>query len=143
MKRKAKTSSQTSNSDVLKAISDHLCMDIITAIFNRVTKPDDLERILDISHKQYYSRSCRLTRLGLISRKNGEMILTSFGKVVYNAMLKIANAFSHSSELTMIDAIRSHAEMPEVEQKKISIKSLRIPNSKCWLLFPRSLILIN
>ena len=135
MKRKAKTSSQTSNSDVLKAISDHLCMDIITAIFNRVTKPDDLERILDISHKQYYSRSCRLTRLGLISRKNGEMILTSFGKVVYNAMLKIANAFSHSSELTMIDAIRSHAEMPEVEQKKIIDKIIKDSELKMFGFF--------
>jgi len=40
-------------------------------------------------------------------------------------MLKIANAFSHSSELTMIDAIRSHAEMPEVEQKKIIDKIIK------------------
>lgn len=58
-------------------------------------------------------------KLGLVSRKNGEIIPISFGRVVYNAQLKIANAFSYSSELTMIDAMKSHSGMPEDEQKKI------------------------
>jgi hypothetical protein len=33
--------------------------------------------------------------------------------------LKIATAFSHSSELRMIDVIKSHSGMSEDEQKRI------------------------
>ena len=105
--------------DVLKAISDHLCMNILMAIFNKVTDPDDHMQILNISYREYYSRSYRLARLGLIRRRNGEIIFTSFGLVVYHAQLKIANAFSYFLELTMIDAMKSHSGMPEEEQKKI------------------------
>ena len=49
---------------------------------------------------------------------------TSFGRLVYNAQLKIANAFSHSSELRMIDAIKSHSGMSDDEQKRIIDKLL-------------------
>ena len=91
----------------------------MTAVFNDVTNSDDLMELLTLSHKQYYSRRYRLARLGLISRKNGEIFLTSFGRVVYNAQLKIANAFSYSSELTMVDVIKSNSQIPEDEPKKI------------------------
>ena len=119
MTQKGKSASPVSNLDVLDAISDHLCVDILTAIFNDVTNSDVLMEILAISHKEYYSRSYRLARLGLISRKNGEIILTSFGRVVYNAQLKIANAFSYLSELRTVDTIKSNSQIPEDEQKKI------------------------
>ena len=97
-----------SNLDVLEAISDRLSMDIITAISNDVTNPGSLMQLLDLSLKEYYSRTSTLLKIGLISRKNGQIILTSFGRVIYKAQLKIATAFSHSSELRVIDAIRSH-----------------------------------
>jgi hypothetical protein len=57
--------------------------------------------------------------MGLVSRKNGEIILTSFGRLIYKAQLKIATAFSHSSELRMIDAIKSHSGMSEDQQKSV------------------------
>ena len=110
--------------DVLLAISDKLSIDIITSISNHVTKPDDLMRILKITPKQYYSRSSRLSNIGLVSRRNGEIILTPLGRLVYKAQSKIATAFSHISELTMIDAIKSHSGMSEVEQKRIIDKLL-------------------
>ncbi len=125
MKRKEKSASKVSNLDVLETISDQLSINIITAISNKVTNSDHLMQVLKIGYKEYYSRSSRLARLGLIGRKNGEIILTSFGRVVYNAQLKIANAFSYSSELTMIDAMRSHSGMPEDQQKEIIDKIIK------------------
>lgn len=110
--------------DVLLAISDKLSIDIITSISNHVTKPDDLMRILKITPKQYYSRSSRLLKIGLVSRRNSDIILTSLGRLVYKAQSKIATAFSQISELAMIDAIKSHSGMSEVEQKKIIDKLL-------------------
>jgi ERCC4-related helicase len=49
---------------------------------------------------------------------------TSFGQLIYKAQLKIATAFTHSSELRMIDAIKSHSGMSDDEQKRIIDKLL-------------------
>jgi hypothetical protein len=122
--KKAKPTPPVSNLDVLEAISDQLSMDIITAISNGVTNSDNLMQVLDLTRKRYYSRSSRLLNIGLVGRKNGEIILTSFGRLIYNAQLKIATAFSHSSELRMIDAIKSHSGMSDDEQKRIIDKLL-------------------
>ena len=81
-------------------------------------------QILDITPKQDDSRSSRLLKIGIISRKNGDIILTSFGQLVYKAQSKIATAFSHSSELRMIDVIKSHSGMSDDEQKRIIDKIL-------------------
>jgi predicted transcriptional regulator len=122
--KKVKQAAPVSNLDVLRAISDQISFDIITTISNHTTNPDNLMRILDITPKQYYSRSSRLLKMGIISRNNGEIILTSFGHLVYNAQMKIAAAFSHASELRIIDAIKSHSGMSEEEQKRIIDKLL-------------------
>jgi hypothetical protein len=87
-------------------------------------------QILDITPKQYYSRTSRLLNICLVSRKNGEIILTSFGRLVYKAQLKIASAFSHSSELRMIDAIKSHSGISDDEQMRIIDKILDDPELK-------------
>jgi hypothetical protein len=108
---------------VLEAISDQISIDIVAAISNNVTNSDNIKKLLDLSRKQYYSRCSRLSNIGLVSKQNGEMILTSFGRIVYNAQLKIAIAFSHSSMLRIIDAINSHSGL-SVDQQKIIIEKL-------------------
>ena len=109
---------------VLKLISDQISMDIVTAISNNVTNSDNIMQILDLTRKQYHSRCSRLLNIGLVGKQNGEIMLTSFGRLVYNAQLKIANAFSHSSQLRMIDAIKSHSGLSEDQQKIIIDKLL-------------------
>ena len=104
---------------VLKVISDQITIDIVTAISNNVTNSENIMQILDLTRKQYSSRCSRLSNIGLVSRQNGQMMLTSFGRIVYNAQLKIANAFSHSSQLRMVDAIKSQSGMSEDQQKII------------------------
>jgi predicted transcriptional regulator len=128
--KKVQTTPPVSNLDVLEAISDQLSMDIITAIYNDVTNSDNLMQVLDLTRKQYYPRRSRLLDVGLVSRKNGEIILTSFGLLIYKAQLKIATAFSYSSELRMIDAIHSHSGMSDEEQKIIIDKLLDDPELK-------------
>ena len=104
---------------VLKVISDQITIDIVTAISNNVTNSENIMQILDLTRKQSSSRCSRLSNIGLVSRQNGQMMLTSFGRIVYNAQLKIANAFSHSSQLRMVDAIKSQSGMSEDQQKII------------------------
>ena len=64
-------------------------------------------------------RYSRLLKIGIIKRKNARLTLTSFGQLIYQALLKIATAFRHSRELIMIDAIKSTAGMPHNEQKDL------------------------
>ena len=108
---------------VVEAISDQISIDIVTALSNDVTNSDSIMKLLNLSRKQYYSRCSRLSNIGLVSKENGEMILTSFGRIVYNAQLKIAIAFSHSSELRMIDVINSRSGL-SVDHQKIIIDKL-------------------
>jgi hypothetical protein len=131
-----KKAKPVSNLDVLQEICDQLCMDIITTISNGVTNSDNLRQVLDLPRKQYYSRCCRLLNLGLISRKKkGEFTLTSFGRLVYKAQLKIATGFSHPSELRMIDAIKFQSGISDDEQKRLIDKLLddsELKNLVAW-----------
>jgi hypothetical protein len=122
--KKAKPASPVSKLDVLEAISDQLSMDIITSSAGGVTNSANLMQVLDLSHKQYYCKCSRLSEIGLIRRENGEIILTSFGRLVYNAQSKIATAFSLAPELRMIDAIRSDSGISDDEQNRIIDKLL-------------------
>jgi predicted transcriptional regulator len=122
---------------VLEVISDQISIDIVTAISNNVTSSDNIMQILDLTRKQYYSRCSRLSNLGLVSKQNGEMMLTSFGRIVYNAQMEIANAFSHSSQLRMIDAIKSHSGMSDEEQNMIIDKLLDDSELKHLIIGPR------
>ena len=116
--------STVSKLQVLKVISDQISIDIVAAISNNVTNSDNIMQLLDLSRKQYSSKCSHLLNIGLVSKQNGEMMLTSFGRLVYNAQLKIAIAFSHSSQLRMIDAIKSHSGLSEDQQKIIIDKLL-------------------
>ncbi len=112
-----------SNLQVLRAISDQLSMDIINAVSKDAINSDNIMRTLDLTPKVYYSRTSRLLNLGLISRKDGALMLTSFGRLIYNAQLKIAMAFKRSSELRMIDAVKSNSWISD-DQQKILIDKL-------------------
>jgi hypothetical protein len=94
-------------------------VDIITAIWNGVTNSNTIMQILDLSPTEYYSRTSRLYVIGVVSRGKGEIILTPFGRLVYKAQLKISAAFSRASELRMVDAVKSHSDIPGNKQKII------------------------
>lgn len=112
-----------SNLQILRAISDKLSMDLINAVSKGVINSDDIMRTLDMTHKEYYSRSSRFLNLGLFRRKGDGLMLTSFGQLIFNAQSKIATAFKHSSELRMIDAIKSNSWVSD-DQQKILIDKL-------------------
>jgi predicted transcriptional regulator len=109
---------------VLQLISDKITIDILTAISNNVNNPRNLRQVLDLSERQYYDRISGLMNMGLVHRKSGKVFITSFGQIVYKAQLKIAIAFTHSSDLRMIDLIKSHSGISEVQQQSLIDKIL-------------------
>jgi DNA-binding HxlR family transcriptional regulator len=113
------SSSPVSTLQVLDVLSDRTSIDILNAVAENVTNSGKIKELLSLTHKQYYHRYSRLLKTGIIKRKNSQLTLTSFGQLIYHALLKIATAFGYSHELTMIDAIKSAARMPHNEQKDL------------------------
>ena len=105
-------------------------MNLLYAIAKDVTNSENLIQLLNISPKQYYDRSSRLLKIGLIRRKNAESYLTSFGQLVHNSQMKIALAFKHSRNLWAIDVLRSNNEIPEDQQKSLIDKLIDDPELK-------------
>ena len=94
-------------------------VDIMNAVAENVSNSANIRELLGLTYRQYYIRHSRLLKTGIIKRKNAKLTLTSFGQLIYQALLKIATAFRHPRELIMIDAIKSTAGIPHNEQKGI------------------------
>jgi hypothetical protein len=95
-----------SETSVLNSISDEKSLDLFKNIV--MTKTGDtniLKKNLRLTRKQYYSRMSRMTKVGLIKRVKGKYILTSLGKVVYEAESMIENALNDYWKLKAIDSI--------------------------------------
>src|SRR4029079_1401243 len=108
-----------SSVQVLQVLSDRKSVDIMNAVAESVTSSGNIRDLLGLTSKQYYFRQSRLLKTGIIKRKNANLTLTSFGQLIYQALLKIASAFRHSRELIMIDVIKSTTGMPHNEQKDL------------------------
>jgi predicted transcriptional regulator len=104
---------------VLQILSDRSSVDIMNAVAENVSNSGNIRALLGLTSKQYYIRHSRLLKTGIIKRKNAKLTLTSFGQLIYQALLKVATAFRHSRELKMIDVIKSTVGMPHNEQKDL------------------------
>jgi predicted transcriptional regulator len=120
--------SSVSTLQVLEILSDRTSVDIFNAIAENVTTSDNIIQLLDISAKQFYTRHSDLLKTGLIRRRNNVLIVTSFGRLIYHSLLIIATACRHSSELMMVDAVKSTAGIPDNEQKDLIDKLIRDPS---------------
>ena len=122
--------SSVSALEVLDVLSDRISIDIFNAMAEKVTTSDNIIKLLSISAKQFYTRHSDLLKTGLIKRRNNVLILTSFGRLIYHSLLIIATACRHSSELTMVDAVKSTVGIPYNEQKDLIDKLIHDPSIK-------------
>ena len=60
-----------------------------------------------------------MTRAGLVRRKNGKYVLTSFGKIVYESKITIENALNNYWKLKAIDSLETSNELPKEERHKL------------------------
>jgi hypothetical protein len=79
-------------SNILDAIGDEFGHDLFTSI---ATNGDGTK----MSHKQYYERLAKLVKTGLIKRKNGKYVLTTFGHVIYQLQLLLGKVVNDHSIL--------------------------------------------
>ena len=105
--------------NVLSAISDKDSLKLFRYIADTDGDSDTLRDKTNLTRKQYYSRLSRMTRVGLIKRKNGKHSLTAFGKVVYDAERIIDKAISNYWKLKAIDSLDLSKDLPKEEKIKL------------------------
>lgn len=105
--------------EVLETISDDVSLIMISMIQNNSETADSLIDKLNITHKQYYDRITKLLKTGLVKRKGRDYFITSFGKLIYQAHLKIAKGATNLSRLKAIDAIKSNNDMSHDEYRNV------------------------
>jgi predicted transcriptional regulator len=104
---------------VLAAISDKQSLELFRFIASTNGDSDTLRAKLNLTRKQYYSRLSRMTKAGLVKRKNGKHFLTAFGKVVYDAQTTIEKAVNNFWKLKAVDSLELSADLPDEERVKL------------------------
>ena len=117
--KKLKSAGPVSTLQVPDVFSDRIFFDIMNANSEKVITSDNIRDLLGLTRKQFYTTHSWLVKRGLIKRKDTELTLTSFGLLIYQALLKIAIAYRHSMELRAIDAVKSTAGIPHDELKNL------------------------
>jgi predicted transcriptional regulator len=104
---------------VLRSISDDKSLDLFRTVALETIDSKNLKSRTRLTRKQYYSRLSRMTRTGLVRKKNGKYILTTFGKIVYESQLTVENALNNYWKLKAIDSLETSNELPKEEQQKL------------------------
>ena len=105
--------------NILSAIADDKSLVLFNTIAIAGGDSDILITRLGVTRKQYYSRISALMKTGLISRKDRQYMLTSLGKIVYDAQLMIGRATNTYWKLKAIDSIETEHKLPADERNKI------------------------
>ena len=108
-----------STANILSAIADDKSLVLFNTIAIAGGDSDILITRLDVTRKQYYSRISALMKTGLISRRDRQYMLTSLGKIVYDAQLMIGRATNTYWKLKAIDSLETEHKLPADERNKI------------------------
>jgi predicted transcriptional regulator len=93
--------------EVLDAISDDISFNMLDIIIRDVQTIDSLTDKLNVSNKQCYDRIVKFLDIGLIKRKGMNYVITSFGRLIFEAQMKVAKAVQKLSKLKVIYAVRN------------------------------------
>lgn len=106
--------------EVFGAVSDDSSLELfkIIAQTNGATS-EVLRGRMSLTRKQYYSRLYRLSRCGLIKRRDNSYVLTAFGKVLFDAQATIETALSNFWRIKVADNLDVADGVPADEQKKL------------------------
>ena len=105
--------------NVFNSLSDEQSVLLFTTIAMRSIDSTELRSKISISPKQYYSRLSRMVRVGLIKRRNGKLIVTTFGKIVYDLQKVAQDACNIQWKLKVLDSVEASDVLPKEERLKL------------------------
>jgi hypothetical protein len=106
--------------DVIKSISDDKSLVLFNTIALASGNADTLKTTIKLTRRQYYSRMSGLVNAGLVTRKNGNYFVTSFGKIVYDAQLMIGKAVESYWKLKALDSFDISSDSPQLPAEEHS-----------------------
>jgi predicted transcriptional regulator len=112
------TKSQTA-ATVLRTIADDKSSELFKTIAQGTIDSESLKSKTKLTRKQYYSRLSRMTKAGLVRKKGGKYLLTTFGKIVFDTQLTVETALGSYWKLRAIDSLEMSNELPKEEQQKL------------------------
>ncbi len=90
---------------VLELLADRKSIDLLDFIAAKIINTKDVSGKNKMSKKEYYSRIWKLRKAGILWRKSGKYVPTSFGILIINAQKKIRKALKMDWKLKVIDCI--------------------------------------
>ena len=85
--------SSVSRPEILDSIKDDKSLRLLNSIAKgEQLDTEDLSILLNISRKEYYLRLSKFVKTGIVTRRQGKYVLTSFGKVIYELQLLLVKA---------------------------------------------------
>ena len=105
---------------IFESLSDEQSVKLFTTIATgESTNTLELRTRVPLTRKQYYSRLSRMIGAGLVKRKGGKLVLTAFGKIVYESLKIVEAANSIQWKLRALDSVDASEELPKEERRKL------------------------
>jgi predicted transcriptional regulator len=92
-------------SEVFAAISDDSSLELFKLVALANSSTHDLRSKTKLTRKQYYSRLYRLTKYGLVRKRDKRYSLTTLGKILFDAETTIENTLENFWRIKAIDSI--------------------------------------
>jgi DNA-binding HxlR family transcriptional regulator len=116
--------------DILKSLSDEKSLVLFRTLARNQNHKNDnkIQSTYHLTKKQLYSRLSRMTRVGLIKRRNGKYSPTSLGKLVYDFQIHVQFALDNYWKLKAADTL---AVSPGIQRNDyVNFVDTLIDNSK-------------
>ena len=104
---------------IFESLSDEASIDLFTMVATRDFNGVELLNKVSLTRKQYYLRLSRMIKVGLIRRRSGKLVVTTFGKIVFESKKIIEASVSSQWKLKVLDSIDISDEFPKEERRKL------------------------
>ena len=104
---------------IFESLSDEQSVKLFTTIAAHGIYSTELRTQVVLTRKQYYSRISRMIKVGLIKRRSGKLVLTAFGKIVWESQKIVEAANKNQWKLKVLDSIDVSEELPKDERRKL------------------------
>lgn len=105
--------------NVFDCLSDEQSVMLFTTIALKSIDSIELRSKISLTSKQYYSRLSRMMRVGLIKRRNRKLVVTTFGKIMYELQKVARDACNSQWRLKVLDSVEASGELPKEERLKL------------------------
>jgi hypothetical protein len=104
---------------IFESLSDEQSVKLFITIASHGIYSTELRTQVVLTRKQYYSRISRMIKVGLIKRRSGKLVMTAFGKIVWESQKIIEAANKNQWKLKVLDSIDVSEELPKDERRKL------------------------